>query len=218
MAAASVVFVGPSLGPDRPAVDGIEYRGPAASGELLAAARAGATVIGLIDGVFHQALAVSPREVRTAATTGARLFGGASMGALRAVDCPGAITGVGRIYEAFARGELTDDDEVALSFDPVTGRAVSYPLVQVRAAADLLAVRCPGARSSLAAFVERVRALPFTERSDRRLCEAAHDLAPLGIAWSDVAAALASEACDVKRADALAVIAAVRDARRPLAG
>lgn len=211
------MFVGPSLGPDRPSVDGVEYRGPAASGELLAAARTGAPVIGLIDGVFHQALAVSPREVRTAAAAGARLFGGASMGALRAVDCPGAITGVGRIYEAFARGELTDDDEVALIFDPATHRAVSYPLVQVRAAADLLAVRSPGARGALAAFIGRVRALPFTERSEGRLCDAARDLAALGIAWPDVAAALASEACDVKRADALAVIAAVRDARRSLA-
>lgn len=212
------MFVGPSLGPTRPAVDAIEYRAPAASGELLAAARAGAPVIGLIDGVFHQALAVSPREIRAAAAAGARLFGGASMGALRAVDCPGAITVIGRIYEAFARGDLTDDDEVALTFDPVTYRAVSHPLVHVRAAADLLAARSPGARGALAAFVERVRALPFTERTDERLGACARELAPLGIAWSDVASALASEACDVKRADALAVIAAVGDARLPLAG
>jgi hypothetical protein len=206
------VFVGPSLGQTRPVVGGIEYRPPAASGDLLAAAHAGAPVIGLIDGVFHQRLSVSPREVRAAAAAGASLFGGASMGALRAVDCPDAMTGVGKIYEAFARGELTDDDEVAVTFDPVTFRVLSYPLVQVRAAADLLAARWPTARFALASFVDRVRSLPFTERTDRALTHAAHDLAPLGITWPALADALADEASDLKRRDALDVVAAVHTA------
>jgi TfuA protein len=193
-------------------LDGIEYRPPAASGDLLSAAQDGAPVIGLVDGVFHQSLAVSPREVHAAAAAGARLFGGASMGALRAVDCPGVMAGIGEVYEAFASGELTDDDEVAVTCDPATWEIASYPLVQVRAAAGLLAARWPTARPALQAFIERIRALPFTERTDHRLAQAADELAGVGIRWHEVSAALVSDASDVKRRDALAVIAAVRAA------
>ena len=58
-----IVFLGPSL--EQSAAEKIlpaEYRPPAKRGDLIAAARDGATIIGLIDGVFHQESAVAHRE------------------------------------------------------------------------------------------------------------------------------------------------------------
>ena len=45
--------------------------------------------------------------------------------------------GIGWVYEQFALGQLTADDEVALLFEPLTGRPVSIPLVSLRWAASL---------------------------------------------------------------------------------
>jgi hypothetical protein len=193
-------------------IAGVEYRPPAARGELVAVARNGAVIVGLIDGVFHQQLAVTPREVREAAALGAQLFGGASIGALRACECRDAMTGVGEIHARFVRGELTDDDEVAVTFDPITYRRAAYPLVQIRELARLLVERHPRAAGHLTDYVEQVRALPFVDRVRDRLRGLAGDLARVGVAWGEVEALLDDELTDVKRRDAGAVIEAVRAA------
>jgi TfuA protein len=212
MADAAVIFVGPSR-PRGLADDSmLEIRPPAARGDVVAAASAGAPVIGVIDGVFHHSLAITPREVRQAAALGARLFGGASMGALRAVECPDAMIGVGEIYAAFARGELSDDDEVAVSFDPDDDRLVAHPLLQIRAVVTELARERPAARPALAGYLDRVRALPFFERTRPRLRDLARALEEDGIPWEAVAGWLDDDRTDVKRRDAALVVARVRAA------
>ncbi len=212
MADAAVIFVGPSRPRDLVADATLEIRPPASRGDVVAAASAGAPVIGVIDGVFHRSLAITPREIRQAAALGARLFGGGSMGALRAVECPDAMTGVGEIHAAFARGELSDDDEVAVTFEPEADRLIAYPLVQIRAVATELAGEHPAARPALAAYVERVRALPFFERSRARLRDLARPLEDHGIVWDTVASWLDDDRTDVKRRDAALVVARVRAA------
>jgi TfuA protein len=206
-----VIFVGPSLRPPRPQVAGAVYLPPAARGDLLAAVERGARIVGLIDGVFHQDLAVTPAEVRAAAAAGARLFGGASMGALRAVDCPGAMTGIGDIHARLAAGELADDDEVAVTFDPITSELAAYPLVQVREAARTAALAYPASATALARWIDLVRALPFHDRTRDELQRAAvaADLSATPLSWSLLASHLDAPDSDIKRRDALAVIAAV---------
>lgn len=129
-----IVFLGPSL--ERPEAEKIlsaEYRPPAKRGDLIAAARDGATIIGLIDGVFHQESAVAHREILAAIQHGVKVVGASSMGALRAaeMDTLGMI-GVGEIYRMYRNGELESDDEVALVFDPESGLALSEPLINIR--------------------------------------------------------------------------------------
>src|SRR5258706_2027799 len=173
----AIVFVGPSLAGDPPPPDGdvVELRPPARRGDLRAAAAEGVRVIGLVDGELYQELAVTPAEVREAAGAGVRLFGAASLGALRAVECAGAMTGVGRVYEAFASGRLAADDEVAGTYDPVTHHAVAWPLVIVREALAL-AVRDGVLDDEAArAVLSRVRARPFFERTERAVADAAGD-------------------------------------------
>jgi TfuA protein len=129
-----IVFLGPSL--DLGSAEKIlsaEYRPPAKRGDLIAAAREGAVIIGLIDGVFHQESAVAHREILAAVKGGIRVVGSSSMGALRAAEMDTlGMVGIGKIYQMYKSGELISDDEVALVFDPETGFSLSEPLINIR--------------------------------------------------------------------------------------
>ena len=131
-----VVFLGPSL-PEAEAREildaDVEYLPPAKRGDLFKAARDGAEVICLIDGVFFQDCSVAHKEVLYALDHGVKVIGASSMGALRAseLDVYG-MQGVGEIYEAYRRKELVSDDEVALVFDPFSFEPRSEPLVNIR--------------------------------------------------------------------------------------
>jgi hypothetical protein len=63
---------------------------------------------------------------------GKTVIGAASMGALRAseLDRYGMI-GVGWIYERFKREPVRRDDDVAMTFSPIDGRAMTVPMVNV---------------------------------------------------------------------------------------
>jgi hypothetical protein len=129
-----IVFLGPSL--EQSAAEKILpalYRPPAKRGDLLSAVHDGATIIGLIDGVFHQESAVAHREILTAIKKGVRVVGASSMGALRAAEMDTlGMVGIGKIYRMYKSGELESDDEVALVFDPSSGLALSEPLINIR--------------------------------------------------------------------------------------
>ena len=82
-----VIFCGPSLGrDDRAAFGAFEFRPPVRQGELFAAARDGARLIGVIDGYFDGQPAVWHKEILWALSQGIAVFGASSMGALRAAE------------------------------------------------------------------------------------------------------------------------------------
>jgi hypothetical protein len=132
----AVVFVGPTLhGTPVPPVPGIEFQPPVKRGDLdaLLARQHPPTVVGLIDGAFFHSMAVSPKEVLRAVDHGLLVLGSSSMGALRAVECaPFGMVGVGRVYEAYASGEIDADDEVAMTYDQESLRPMSEPMVNLR--------------------------------------------------------------------------------------
>jgi hypothetical protein len=129
-----VVFIGPShpKAKECKLLDA-EYRPPAKRGDLYKAAKEGAEIICLIDGVFFQDCSVAHKEILFALDCSVKVVGASSMGALRAseLDIYG-MEGVGDIYEAYRRKELVSDDEVALVFDPVSYEPMSEPLVNIR--------------------------------------------------------------------------------------
>ena len=93
-------------------------------------------MIGIIDGYFDGQPAVWHKEVLWALSQGIAVFGASSMGALRAAELyPFGMCGVGKIFQAFRDGTLTDDDEVALIHGPgETGYLrLSEPMVNIRA-------------------------------------------------------------------------------------
>jgi hypothetical protein len=129
-----VVFLGPSLpeAEGRKILDAV-FLPPAKRGDIYKAAKDGAEVICLIDGVFFQDCSVAHKEVLYALEAGVKVIGASSMGALRAseLDVYG-MKGVGEIYLAYQCKELVSDDEVALIFDPFTLEPLSEPLVNIR--------------------------------------------------------------------------------------
>lgn len=198
-----MIFVGPSL-LEPPAREGIGYLPPARRGDVRRAFEQGTSILGLVDGLLVTELAVTPTELREVARRGAIVLGAASLGALRAVECPDAVTGIGEVFEAFRDGVLTDDDEVVGTF--AEGYApVARPLVVLR---DLLAQAVRAGEIASAgrdALVEAVRALPFDERTDAAVLALAKDL--LGReAQARLAAVLRSRTRDVKQRDVLALI------------
>jgi hypothetical protein len=131
------VFLGPTLSAQTAAkvLDAV-YLPPAAQGDVYLAGNDGAEVIGIIDGYFQGAPSVWHKEILWAMSRGIHVFGSASMGALRAAELGVfGMQGVGRIFEAYRDGEISDDDEVAVVHGPreMGYLAKTVPLVNMRA-------------------------------------------------------------------------------------
>lgn len=128
-----VIYTGPSLSVDEAKkVLDAEYRPPVIRGDLASLPR-GTKVVGIIDGVFFSESAIAHKEIIAVMQKGIKVFGSSSMGALRAAELTEfGMIGVGRIFECYKSGRITDDDEVAVTFNPVNGEQMSEPLVNIR--------------------------------------------------------------------------------------
>jgi TfuA protein len=160
------VFAGPSLPPaDRLTFPGVTYAPPAARGDVARAAEIYDTIL-LLDGVFHHELAPTPKEV-LAAVRRVRLYGAASMGALRAVECrPYGAVALGAIARWYERGTIDGDDEVAVAMHPETHVALSVASVNVRYVAWLAVRRGILDRAAARDWVDKARtAIYYAERS-----------------------------------------------------
>jgi hypothetical protein len=207
-----IVFLGPSL--ELQAAERIlsaEYRSPAKRGDLIRAVGDDATIIGLIDGVFHQESAVAHREILAAIKKGVRVVGSSSMGALRAAEMDTlGMTGIGEVYRMYKCGELVSDDEVALVFDPETGFSLSEPLINIRFTlreAERQAILSPVEHAALLVAAQSVF---FPQRTYGRIVSASDSaLAPETqerfLSWVKV------HACDQKRDDAVAALEYIRE-------
>lgn len=217
--ARTVVFAGPSLPPAaRPRLAGLDWRAPARAGDalrLLDAEPPGAVV--LIDGLFDGAPAIRHKELLLLLSEGVAVFGAASMGALRACELSDyGMRGVGRVFEAYARGRWTGDDEVALLHGPaeLDWAPLTEPLVNVRAtlaAAVRARVLAAGAARQVLDLARRTH---FGVRTWEHLEETGAAPEALGRLrpW------LARGRVDLKRADALAGVEAAVSRGRAVAG
>ena len=211
----TIVFVGPTL---RAGEIPYEVRPPAGVGDVLRATRERVQRIAIIDGYFERMAAVWHKEILIALEKGIAVWGAASMGALRAAElAPFGMIGVGAIYQAFSRGVLTSDDEVAVAHLPgeVGYRAISDALVNLRwglAAAARKGVISARTRDAL---IELARLPFYRERSWDRLLA---DGRTAGLPRRQLAALAAWPKPDQKAADArllLRRLAADRGAKPP---
>lgn len=210
-----VVFVGPTLGEERHriAVPGVEIRGPAGQGDLARAVLQGATVIGLIDGVFEQTAAVWHKEILFALSEGVQVFGAASMGALRATECaPFGMIGVGEVFRRYAEGEIVDDDAVGQVHGPeeLDYMPLSEPLVNIEATTRSLMEKGLITVSEGAEIDRAGRDLFFKERNWGRVLAAATLIEDERRA--EIAATIRRYRRDIKREDALLLIERVGQA------
>jgi hypothetical protein len=218
------IFAGPSLGPrERTAVLDATWLPPARHGDVYRAiSLLRPRAIGIVDGYFQWVPSVWHKEVLWALCQGVHVFGAASMGALRAAELePFGMRGVGCIFEAYRDGVLAgcggeafeDDDEVAVVHGPAeTGYvAVSEAMVNIRftlAAAEEAGLIAPALRGQLVAIA---KGLFFPERSYERVLAAARDAGLAESALEALQAWLPTGRVDQKRADALAMLQAMRD-------
>lgn len=205
------VFLGPSLAlKNAEARIEAEFLPPVAMGDLYTLVESRAKPgdqIAIIDGFFEARPAVWHKEILHALDRGLKVFGASSMGALRAAETwQFGTIGVGRIFEAFRNGALTDDDEVAVSHaDAEAGyRSLSDAMASLRFGfADL--VNEGALDASLADQVtHELKALPYSKRS----WAAAMDFARQHDASDSVLDAIRSKARgpDAKAQDAMALL------------
>lgn len=209
-----VVFVGPTL-PNAAVIAGhsVLIRPPAAMGDLLCACREGATVIGLVDGMFADVPSVWHKEILFALSQGVRVFGAASMGALRAAECAHyGMVGLGEVYRRYANGELVDDADVAQLHGPeqLGYVSLSEPLVNVIATLDLLLKSGALCKAEFNDLVRSARHIFFKKRTNRAIVAGANftDAARRG----EVEHLLKTQAVNAKQLDAAELLAAVKNA------
>ena len=132
-----IVFAGPSVPAHRrTGLAGIDWRPPACGGDLLSLAKDRPEKVLLIDGRFEERASVQHKEALALMAAGTKLYGAASMGALRAAELSAfGMLPLGRIAAAYRSSLLVGDDEVALVHgdERIEHRAVSVAMVDVRA-------------------------------------------------------------------------------------
>jgi hypothetical protein len=157
------VFLGPTLPLDEARnVLPAEYLPPAGRGDIYRIGLSRPRAIGIIDGYFGDRPSVLHKEILWALSLGIHVYGAASMGALRAAEmAPFGMRGVGRVFEAYRSGELTDDDEVAVAHAPaeLQFEQLSVAMVNVRrtlAAASDAGVIAVAARGRCEAIAKKM--------------------------------------------------------------
>ncbi|MEV6367092.1 TfuA-like protein [Micromonospora musae] len=172
----AVVFAGPSI--DAAAIAEIapvEVRPPVKRGDidLLLADPEPPTHIGIVDGQFLQGLMISPKEVLRAIDRHpgpVRVFGSSSMGALRAAELvTEGMVGVGQVFEMYRSGTVDADDEVAITFDPDSLRALCEPMVNIRVAIAAAVARGVISSASSAIVLAAAKELYFPDRTYARI-------------------------------------------------
>ena len=202
-----IAFVGPSISRAEAArvCPGLDLRPPIRRDDLYRERERGAWGFLIIDGVFMQEDAVSPREVVDVLDDGALVVGAASMGALRAADCwPAGAQGVGLIYRLYRLGVLETDEEVAVAVGADgSDAAVSLPLVNVRYAVSRAVRRRLLDRATARRIVSAAAAIYYPERTWR---EVLRRVGPLPPGLADDCAQL-----DLKREDAVRALAYAKE-------
>lgn len=183
---------------------------PAQQGDITRAVLEGATVIGLVDGRYEDVAAPWHKEILYAIDQGVRMFGAASMGALRAAECVAfGMVAVGVVAQGYIGGEITDDADVAQIHGPAELGCPPLSEALVNIDATLAAALRAGALSPAAAQALSVSAkrIFFKERTLPHIVEQARFSGAEADALLDV---LKEHWRDIKREDATALIEAMQ--------
>jgi hypothetical protein len=210
-----VVFTGPTLPPAeaRDVLDAL-YLPPVSEGDVYRAALEGPRAIGIIDGYFENVPSVWHKEILHAMARGIRVFGSASMGALRAAELAAfGMVGIGATFQAYRDGILEDDDEVAVIHGPAElgFPMLSEAMVNIRRTlsdAHGEGVISPLARTRLELIA---KALPYRERAYHALLSHGRAAGLPEDELSRFKAWLPNGRYDQKREDAFLMLRAMRE-------
>lgn len=200
---APIIFSGPSLRPQDRACASIDFRPPAAQGDIFRAISDAPAAIGLIDGFFGDRLAVHQKEILEAMEAGIAVYGAASMGALRAVElAPFGMVGLGKVFQDYASGALSSDADVAVGHAPeaLGFLATSVSLVDVKATLNHPVVRASFRSQLRRDILKSAQNIHFLERNWPRIVKETSS------ARDDMLDILENNQVAQKRADARALV------------
>ena len=195
----SIVFAGPSVPTcDRSGYADLAFLPPAQAGDVLRLLADPPAAICIIDGYFGDRMAVMHKEILHALARGVKVYGAASIGALRAAELETyGMVGIGRVFRAYRDGTCMRDDAVAVTHGPAeTGYALlSLAQVDIEATADSLLRRRRISAMDRQRIIQTSEAIHFSKRT----------WASLGAELGDpaLAALLESAHVEQKRLDAL---------------
>jgi len=205
-----IIFAGPSVGvPDPTLSQRIDFRGPAARGDIARAALEQPTAIGLIDGVLETSASVWHKEIIFTLAKGIFVFGASSMGAIRAVElAPFGMVGIGEVFRAYRDGATEDDDEIVLQHGPaeVGFVGLSEAMVNIRAtmrSATAAGIVTPSEAETLCGVG---KSLFYKDRTWERIAASAKEVGMSPSALNNLFAWVAANSVDVKRQDAQELI------------
>jgi len=206
------VFVGPTLPPDETllAHQCLRRRPPVRHGDLFDTAIADTDTVVLIDGLYHQTPALRHKEILAVLARGVRVIGAASLGALRAAELwPYGMGGVGNVYRSYRNLEIVGDDEVAVGQDPLTGRALTWPMVNCRYVINLAVNSRILTGSQAAPLLKALHAVYYPQRTYAAIRAVCRDQNAIAFAdWLGERRSSDPYFGDIKRSDALSAIRA----------
>lgn len=205
------VFLGPTLAREDVTrhLPQAEVLPPVRAGDIRAALERGSTAIGIIDGLFEQVATVWHKEILFALSRGVWVYGGASMGALRAAELHTfGVVGIGAIFEAYRSGELEDDDEVAVAHASAdeSFRQLSDAMVNIRFGLDRARSLDVISQSTRDTLLGAAKARFYTDRSWKALFAGDHTVGVDPRELEELEAWVRREGPNQKRDDALALV------------
>lgn len=213
-----VIFTGPTLSPSDARTDlDACYLPPVSEGDVYRAALDGPQAIGIIDGYFENVPSVWHKEILYAMSRGIRVYGSASMGALRAAELAQfGMIGVGATFEAYRDGIIEDDDEVAIVHGP---GELGYPMLSeamVNIRRTLSDAHADGVIGPLTreALEEIAKALPYRERAYHAIISLARCASLAEDEISQFGDWLPAGRVDQKREDAILMLQIMREQLR----
>jgi hypothetical protein len=126
----------------------------------------------IVDGLFERTPTVWHKEILWALRDGIRVYGAASIGALRAAELEAfGMIGVGQIFSDYAAGLLEDDDEVAIVHGPeeLGYIAASEAMVNIRASFAAAVAQGVLDEEGAQKLTAAAKALNYTERTYERI-------------------------------------------------
>ncbi len=182
---------------------------PIQRGDLPRDVHEGVGVVVIVDGRFHQSLAVSPTEVVDAMRAGLRVYGCSSMGALRAAELHRfGMRGHGRVFEHICTTPGFRDDFVGQAVHPTDFRPLSHAFVDLFF--NLQAARDDGSidDEELRNLCAGLASMHYTDRSEKAAQRMVERNAPphRQAALREVLTRVFDRERSQKRADAIATL------------
>lgn len=207
MVKAPVVFAGPSVPPeDRVGYSDLNFLPPAEAGDVLKLLADPPRSICIIDGYFGDRMAVLHKEILHALSLGVRVYGAASIGALRAAELETyGMIGIGKVFRSYRDGACIRDDAVAVTHGPAeTGYAqVTLAHVDIVATVESLSRRRRITRTEGNAVLQVSEGLHFSRRTWTEICRV--------LKQPHLQEMLRSAHVQQKRLDAIEAVRRVRD-------